>query len=304
MARILLVEDSPTQAVEMTMLLEEANHDVIHASNGRLGLEQLRSQTIDVVVTDLEMPEMNGLKLVERMRIDFAHVPTILVTGHGSEALAAEALRLGAAGYVPKNQMRRSLNDSITNVLSVIGSDNSYARLISTLRKNVFVFDLPNDPQLIPPLIGLLMQISAGMELLPSVDMVRMGVAIEHAIANAMCHGNLEVATADCPSHSELARNGTISPAMEQRLADPVYKQRKVRVEATATSEEIRVTVTDQGNGFDTSIVPRPGEMDIEAIFSNDDASKGQGLVLMANLVDELVFNEKGNEVTLVKRCG
>lgn len=303
MAKVLLVEDSPTQAVEMTMLLEAAKHEVIHVANGRLGLEELRRKSLDVVITDLEMPELNGLQLVEQMRVDFSHIPTILVTGHGSEELAAEALQLGAAGYVPKNQMAQSLNETIIDVLGVIRTDASYARLISTLRKNVFAFELPNDPLLIQPLIGLLMQVSAGMELLPSVDMVRMGVAVEHAIANAMCHGNLELTTEQCPSHHEMARDGILSDEMEDRLSRSPYKDRVVEVEATATSHEIRVRIKDSGKGFDTSTVPKPGKMEAQAVFDQDAKPQGKGLVLMTNFVDELTFNAEGNEVTLVKRC-
>lgn len=303
MVKILLVEDSPTQAVEMTMLLEAANHEVIHAANGKLGLEQLRSQSLDVVVTDLEMPEVNGLELVQCMRNDFSHIPAILVTGHGSEDLAAEALQKGAAGYVPKNQMAQSLNDTIIDVLGVMRTDASYARLISTLRKNVFLFELPNDPMLIQPLIGLLMQVSAGMELLPSVEMVRLSVAVEHAIANAMCHGNLELSFDERPTHHAMAREGALTDVMKERLSQSPYRDRSVEVEAIATHQEIRVRIKDGGKGFDTSLVPQSGKLDAQAVFDESDASRGKGLVLMASFVDELIFNEKGNEVTLVKRC-
>lgn len=303
MARILLVEDSPTQAAQIRILLEAANHDVAHALNGRLALEQMHSRSFDIVVTDLEMPELNGLQLVERMREEFSHIPTILVTGHGSEELAAEALQLGAAGYVPKSRIDEMLNNSIVDVLGVIRTDASYAKLISTLRKNVFVFELPNDPMLISPLVGLLMQVSSGMELLPSIDMVRLGVAVEHAVANAMVHGNLQLPQGQCPSHHDLARYGEITPAMQQRLKESPYRDRTVRVEAIAQTDQIRVIVTDQGDGFDTTTVPKKGQFDPRSLSEDGDAPRSQGFILMTSFVDELVYNEKGNQVTLVKRC-
>ncbi|TWU19319.1 ATP-binding response regulator [Allorhodopirellula heiligendammensis] len=303
MARILLVEDSPTQAAQIRILLEAANHDVGHALNGRLALEELHSRSFDIVVTDLEMPELNGLQLVEQMRDDFSHVPSILVTGHGSEELAAEALQLGAAGYVPKNRIDEMLNNTIVDVLGVIRTDASYAKLISTLRKNVFIFELPNDPMLISPLVGLLMQVSSGMELLPSIDMVRLGVAVEHAVANAMVHGNLQIPLDQCPSHHDLARYGEMSPAMQQRIKESPYCDRTVRVEAIAQTDQVRVIVTDQGDGFDTTTVPKKGQFDPKSLSEDCEAPHGQGFILMTSFVDELVYNEKGNQVTLVKRC-
>ena len=170
MAKVLLVEDSPTQAVEMRMLLEEGNHEVRHAANGRIALELLNSETPDIVVTDLEMPEVNGLELVESMQSMHAHIPAILVTARGSEDLATRALQCGAASYVPKDHLQSMLNETIVNVLGVIRTDASFEQLISAMRKNVYEFELDNDASLISPLVSLMTQVVAGMELLGGME--------------------------------------------------------------------------------------------------------------------------------------
>ncbi len=297
MAKVLLVEDSVTQAVEITMLLEAAAHEVRHVVNGKLGLDLLQTESLDVVITDLEMPELNGLELVQAMRLDYAHVPAILVTGQGSEALAAEALQKGAAGYVPKTRMQDLLNDTITDVLGVIRSDESYAKLISTLTKNVFVFEMPNDPELVMPLVGLLMQVVSGMELLGGMELVRLGVATEHAVYNAMFRGNLELPRDQTPCPRAAIYDQATNAVVEARKREAPYKDRTVHVEAIASEHAIRIVVRDQGPGFDTSSLPDAGNPEIL------DTEGGQGLVLMTSFVDQLLFNEKGNEVTLIKRC-
>lgn len=297
MAKVLLVEDSQTQAVEIRMLLQEAAHEVQHVDNGRAGLTALANHSLDVVVTDLEMPDMNGLQLVEAMRMDFPHIPAILVTGKGSEMLAAEALQKGAASYVPKTHMRALLNDTITDVLGVIRTDQSYAKLISTLTKNVFVFDMPNDADLVLPLVGLLMQVVSGMELLSGIDLVRLGVATEHAVLNAMYRGNLEVPREETPSHRAVVYDDATSAAVEARKQQAPYRDRKVHVEFIATEFAIRVVVRDDGTGFDTSRLPEAGNPEIL------ESEGGRGLVLMASFVDQVIFNDEGNEVTLIKRC-
>lgn len=297
MARVLLVEDSPTQSVEIRLLLEDASHEVLHAGNGRAALELLGQQPIELVVTDLEMPEMNGLELVEAMRMDFGHIPAVLVTGRGSEELASEALQKGAAGYVPKHRLQSLLNDTITDVLGVVRTDASYAKLISTLQRNVFEFDLPNDADLTSPLVGLLMQVVSGMEVISGTELVRVGVALEHAIVNAMYRGNLELGPDETPPHRAIVYDDETNDTIESRRASAPYKDRHVYVEATISKQEIRIVVRDDGNGFDTSQVPSPGDPKLL------DTKSGQGLVLMASFTDELIFNDKGNEVTLVKRC-
>ena len=296
MARVLLVEDSRTQAAEITMLLEKASHEVQHAENGRLGQELLEKDAFDVVVTDLEMPEMNGLELVEAMQLDFAHIPAILVTSRGSEELASQALRMGAASYVPKDSLSTLLNDAITDVLGVIRGDASYAKLIATLRKNVFVFELDNDGELISPLVGLMMQVVSGVGTLGGMQLVRLGVAIEHAVLNAMYRGNLELSRGQTPSDREIVFDDATNETIQKRCAALPYKDRKVHFEATVTKQEICIVVRDSGPGFDTSIVPAAGNPE------SMDTEDGRGLMLMRSFVDELRFNEQGNEVTMIKR--
>lgn len=297
MARVLLVEDSPTQSVEIRLLLEDASHEVLHAANGRAALELLGQQPVELVVTDLEMPEMNGLELVEAMRMDYGHIPAVLVTGRGSEELASEALQKGAAGYVPKHRLQSLLNDTITDVLGVVRTDASYAKLISTLQKNVFVFELPNDADLTSPLVGLLMQVISGMELISGTELVRIGVALEHAIVNAMYRGNLELGPSETPPHRAIVYDDATNGEIEARKKAKPYKDRRVHVDASVSKEEIRIIVRDDGNGFDTSDLPTPGDPKLL------DSESGQGLVLMGSFTDELIFNDKGNEVTLIKRC-
>lgn len=297
MAKVLLAEDSPTQAVEMRMLLEEGAHTVKHVGNGRQAIKALGDESLDLVVTDLEMPEMNGLELVEAMKVDFPHIPAVLVTAQGSEDLASKALHAGAAGYVPKHHLQTMLNDTVADVLGVLQADASFSKLISTLQKNQFVFALPNDAELISPLVGLLMQVIAGMELISGSELVRIGVAVEHALLNAMFRGNLELGPSVTPGHRALVSDGATSNLIQQRQSADPYQTRQVYLDATASRDEIRISIRDEGKGFDTSSVPKPGDL------KNLNAESGQGLVLMSSFTDSLIFNDQGNEVTLVKRC-
>lgn len=297
MANVLLVEDSTTQAVALRQLLEEHSHTVHHVSNGQLALTALSEMPMDVVVTDMNMPEMNGLQLVETMRADYPHVPAILVTAKGSEDLAAEALQKGASGYVPKTHLNTLLNDTILDVLGVMRADASFSKLISTLRRNVFEFEMPTDGELISPLVSLLMQVISGMELIGGVDMNRLGVAIEHAVANAMYRGNLDLGPKETPSNHAIIYEDETNDLIEQRKSESPYKDRKVFVVADARKDEIRITVRDEGNGFDHSSLP--ASVDSTSLTEET----GKGLVLMKSFADDLIFNETGNEVTIVKRC-
>src|SRR5215218_3259615 len=121
MSRILVAEDSTTQALAIKLMLEAAGHGVAIARNGREALLALSNTAADLVLTDLKMPEMDGLQLVEAVRVQHPLIPVILMSAHGSEEIAADALQRGAASYVPKRRMARDMVRTVDNVLAVSG---------------------------------------------------------------------------------------------------------------------------------------------------------------------------------------
>ena len=143
MSNILLVEDSATQAMQMKLLLESAGHTVTCVDDGTVALERLADGFNELVVTDLELPLMSGLELIKKMQADFPQIPAVLVTAQGSERLAAEALKYGAAAYVPKSMLTEMLLGTVEDVLGVLRTDRSYAELIDYLTENRLVFDTP-----------------------------------------------------------------------------------------------------------------------------------------------------------------
>src|SRR5580700_4455501 len=97
--RALVVDDSPTQAIELRHRLVVAGFAVRMASNGREALAAVEQELPEIVLTDLQMPEMDGLELVQQLTRRHPGLPIILLTAFGSEEIAVRALRGGAAGY-------------------------------------------------------------------------------------------------------------------------------------------------------------------------------------------------------------
>ena len=109
MGIILIAEDSAAHATQIQLLLERAGHTVVVTSDGKQAAESLSRSLPDMIITDLNMPEMNGLELVEHVRDKFSKVPVVLMTGEGSEDTAVQALRKGATSYLPKRELAQSL---------------------------------------------------------------------------------------------------------------------------------------------------------------------------------------------------
>lgn len=293
MPTILVVDDSEVDRRLIGGILERGEHCVAYAPNGCEALAHLDRSVPDLIITDLLMPTMDGLELVRAVRARFPTVPVVLITGHGSEMLAVEALKQGAAGYVPKLQIPEMLMGTVDEVLKVARVDRDHEKLLNCLNRSEFTFfmELENDLSLIEPLIRLVKQAVGCMGLCDVTGQVRIGVALKQAVLNAMLRGNLELA-----AQSIDAAQAGDAAIVDQRRKQPPYCDRRVLVDVKISTEEARFVIRDEGPGFNVASVPDP----INA--AGEQAKGGRGLALMRAFMDEVAFNDRGNQVTIVKR--
>jgi DNA-binding NtrC family response regulator len=100
--RILIVDDEAAVRFALTELLADAGHDVRDVEHAPAALAALEAQPVDLIISDLNMPAMDGLALLEEVRARHPGSLFVLLTAHGHERVAVQALRLGAWDYVPK----------------------------------------------------------------------------------------------------------------------------------------------------------------------------------------------------------
>lgn len=291
MPHILVVDDSAADRELVGKLLEDQAWTVSFAHDGKQALGELRNHKPDLVLTDLVMPEMDGLALVEEVKEHFAVVPVVLMTAQGSEDIAVQALASGAASYVPKKRLVRDLVEVLTRTLDVSHEHKSYKRLLGRLRAASFV--LENDVDLISSLVSYLSQVLRDAEMFDDTECHRVATALDEALTNACYHGNLEVRS-DVREHDARAYRAL---ANERRQVEP-YRNRRIRVSANLTSGEARFVISDDGTGFDVDAVPDPTKPE------NLEHPTGRGVFLMKTFMDGVFYNETGNEVTLLKRRG
>lgn len=126
--RVLIVDDSPVMRAFIRRIIalsgmEDA--DFLEASDGREALTLLREQWVDVVLTDINMPSMDGEELVRCLCADdvLKSVPVVIVSTDGTETRMQQMLSLGARGYVKKPFMPETLREELERVLG-----GAYAR--------------------------------------------------------------------------------------------------------------------------------------------------------------------------------
>ena len=289
---VLLVDDSSVQRRIVHALLDASGAwHVVQATDGASALALIERAPPSVVLTDVYMPKMDGLALVEQIRDRFPHVPVVLMTGHGTEQIAVDALKAGAADYIPKRAMVADLGRILERVLTNARAESDRVRLLSGMTGRTTRFVLDNDPRLVGPLIAQLRDDLVAVGVCTRPEVTRVGIALEEALLNAIYHGNLEVS-------SELKENGDgpfLALARERRGRRP-YADRRVRVTARVTPAKATIAIADEGPGFDPASLPDPTDP------AYLERPSGRGLLLIRSFMDDVRHNPAGNRVTLVKR--
>lgn len=292
MPTILVVDDSATDRLLAGGLLSEnGEFDVEYAVDGSDAIVKIELHVPDLIVTDMDMPELNGLELVAVIRKAYPVVPVVLMTARGSEELALQALRAGAASYVPKRLLNTELLETIRQVYSAANEDRGRIRLMRRMIEQQVQFTIENDHELIGSLVQYLKDGAAAMGICDDGERVRTGVALQEALTNACLHGNLEVDSAlrevDHKQYYNLAKT---------RMNSAPYSQRRIHVTARYSLDCAEFCIRDEGPGFNRSALPDPTDP------TNIERPCGRGLLLMQTFMDEVRYNAVGNEVTMIKR--
>src|SRR4051812_40214774 len=100
--QVLIVDDEPNLRKILAAQLSRDGYDVLLAEDGEQGLSLLREHHIDLVITDLKMPKVDGMTLLRHALAEHAELPIVMITAHGTVDTAVEALKLGAFDYLTK----------------------------------------------------------------------------------------------------------------------------------------------------------------------------------------------------------
>jgi len=291
MTTALIVDDSKVDQHFVASVINRAGIDTLLADDGQAALSTLEKRPVDLIITDMLMPRLDGLEFVKAVRKTDPLVPIILITAHGSEELAMKALRAGASSYGPKRQIARDLPEVIEQVLALAINVKNQRAAVKCLLSTQCSLVLSNDHDAVGPVIHHLRGEAARMNLCDEAELNHLALALHEALVNAIDHGNLEADSSqrvtDPPSYFR---------TIQERRSQPLYADRRVHVTASFSRELASIHIRDDGPGFDIHSIPDPTDPE------NLTKPFGRGLFLIHTFTDEVRHNATGNEITLIKR--
>lgn len=289
--KILIVEDDIVSRELLRVVVQKEGYECQFAEDGIHGLELFHEFKPDVVITDIRMPRLDGIGLLQRIRSVERNVIIIIVTAHGNEEIALQALHLGANNYLKKPINLEDLRIILTRYDSII-LNKVYKKDISILLLNQSItMVIDSDFDLVPSVSEYLTK--QVKHIFSGTDLISIELGISELLLNAIEHGSFNITNKD--KEKALQENNLIE-LYNARKQDEKYANRKITILFNRNQNYCEWTIADEGNGFNWKYIPSP--------FTENATENlhGRGVYISKLQFDSIDYSEKGNSVTARKK--
>ena len=260
---ILIIDDEEAIRSSLSAIVDQLGFTPLTAGNGLDALELLQSERVDLIITDLMMPQMDGMKFIVKSRSMNPKIPIAVISAYGDVKNATFALTRGAFNFITKPFSIREVENIINKGLRLrelaLGTD----KILRNIRNRTEIV-IPSYPHLIPSVTFYILKECQWRGIDDENMLNNISVCADEILTNALVHGNKGSA------------------------------HKNVSIILTFDAEKFSLTVQDEGDGFEAkeySQQMKQNQLDIPA---------KRGLFIVEYLTDKVAFNERGNEVTII----
>lgn len=273
-ARVLVVDDDPDIHLLLESILAPQGCRVEASGDGQKALARLESTDYDVVLTDILMPGLDGLELLQKIHERSPSTPVVVMTAQNTPESVVRSIREQAFTYFSKPFSASSVIDIVTNALEAkVGQDDIE---VLSARSNWIALRLRCKLRTAERLVQFIRELRTGLTPDQQDDMA---TGFRELLMNAIEHGG---------------------------GSDP---EKKVEVACIRAHEALLYYIRDPGQGFSfdnlrhaaVSSTPEDPFSHVEVRSQAGMRPGGFGILMTQQIADELIYNEKGNEVLLVK---
>jgi CheY-like chemotaxis protein/anti-sigma regulatory factor (Ser/Thr protein kinase) len=270
---VLLVEDNALYRRILRDALAAEGYDVSEAGDGESALRILEKERIDLLLTDIVLPGMDGIELMEQSRTLNPRSLAIVMTGHGTSETVIAALRNRACDFLAKPFEVEELREAVANAFR--RRDLCDIEIVSAVPDWIEIL-VPCDLNAVEPVRNFITELDCD---LPRETRKGIGDAFHEMLSNAIEHG------------------GKCDPSQ------------KVQIKWVRLKKAVIYSIKDPGEGFDITQIghaalANPADEPYRHMKLREERGLrpgGYGIILASQAIDELIYSEKRNELMLVK---
>ena len=258
---ILIIDDEEKIRSVLSKIVDQLDLIPLTARDGLEALNLLQSEKIDLIITDLMMPQMDGLTFIVKSREINPKIPIAAISGYGDVKNATLALTRGAFNFITKPFTIKEVENIIRKGLRLRELSLGTDKLLQNV-KNRTEITIPSYPHLLPSAIFYTIKECQWRGIDNENLLNNISVCIDEILTNALVHGN---------------------------GGDP---KKNISITLNYDAEKFTLTVKDEGKGFDVKNFSQ------QLKENHLDIPSKRGLFIVEYLMDEVSFNAKGNQIT------
>ncbi len=258
---ILIIDDEEKIRSVLSKIVDQLDLIPLAARDGLEALNLLQSKKIDLIITDLMMPQMDGLTFIVKSREINPRIPIAVISGYGDVKNATLALTRGAFNFITKPFTIKEVENIIRKGLRLRELSLGTDKLLQNV-KNRTETTIPSYPHLLPSAIFYIIKECQWRGIDNGNLLNNISVCTDEILTNALVHGN---------------------------GGDP---KKNISITLNFDAEKFTLTVKDEGEGFDVKKFSR------QLKENHLDIPSKRGLFIVEYLMDEVSFNTKGNQIT------
>jgi len=262
---ILVVDDEENIRKVLETIFAQKGYRVTTVENGFAAMKVVEGERVDMAIIDLKMPGMDGMELLGRIKDHSSDITVVVITGYADVENTAKALKAGASDFLPKPFGAQEIFHSVSRLIELKKVREENKKVLPFFSFSMAA-EIPSQTEHINGVIHYVTGNLKDLALCEELHMSNINIALYEALINAILHGN----------------RGNVS--------------KKVKVRADVDYQRAKFTVTDEGQGFSPDEIANP--TDPKNLYK----MSGRGIYLMRHFMDDVVFNDIGNEITLVKK--
>jgi len=290
--KILLADDLPELLAIMTKQLENLGHEVVNAKNGEEAFKLAQTHSdFDLICSDIKMPVLNGLELLEKLRLAENDTPVVLVTGAADLKTSIQALKLGALDFIVKPIQDKAFQESLERIEMALTIERESIDAASMVTRQAITLVTESRLSNISKIVGYFNRQLHNICAISDLDSKKIAICLQECLTNAIIHGNFDITSAvkeqDWNIYDKLIREA-------EKQEQQYMKQVKIQFEMLENT--IQFEISDEGMGFDPHDLPDPADP------LNWVKLSGRGIIFVRSFMDTVAWNEIGNSIRIAKQ--